>query len=80
MTMKTTFDLPESLVHDVKRIAKQRGTTARDIVQQALIQVVRDDAAPAFTLRDASVDGAGLTPEFADATWSEILDASYGDR
>ena len=81
MTMKTTFDLPESLVHDIKQIAKQRRTTARDIVQQALTQVVRDDAAAVpFTLRDVSVSGSGLSPEFEHASWNEILEASYGDR
>ena len=26
---------------------------------------------------DGSVDGEGLSPEFADAGWEEIRDASY---
>ncbi len=81
MTMKTTFDLPEALVSDVKRIAKARGTTARDLVQQALTRVVAEDAtATPFTLRDMSVSGAGMTPEFANAKWSDILDESYSYR
>ena len=32
------------------------------------------------SLRDASVDGNGLRPEFRDASWAEIRDAAYGDR
>ena len=80
MTMKTTFDLPESLVRDVKRIAKDRGTTAREIVQQALTKAVEDaDAQKPFTLRDSSVPG-WLAPEFADTSFQELLEESYGDR
>jgi len=80
MTMKTTFDLPESLVRDVKRIAKDRGTTAREIVQQALTKAVEDaDAQKPFTLRDSSVPG-WLAPEFAYTSFQELLEESYGDR
>lgn len=80
MPMKTTFDLPESLIRDVKRIAKNRGTTAKDVVRLALMRVVAEESSEPFVLRDASVSGGGLTPEFANATWAEILAASYGDR
>jgi len=38
--MKTTFDLPETLVQEVKRIAKVRGTTAKEIVREALLRAV----------------------------------------
>lgn len=58
--MKTTFELPEGLVHDVKRIARERGTTAREIVQQALARVVDEhEAIEPFTLKDLSVSGWG---------------------
>jgi len=80
--MKTTFDLPEALVADVKRNAKRRGQTAREFVQQALRAAVADAESPkeAFRLKDLSVGGNGLSPEWANATWAEILEDSYGDR
>jgi len=55
--VKTTFDLPETLVADVKRIARARGTTSRELVRQALTRLVDEDSTPAkpFTLRDRSV-------------------------
>jgi metal-responsive CopG/Arc/MetJ family transcriptional regulator len=77
MTMKTTFDLPESLIRDVKRIAKQRGTTARDIVQQALTKVVEEDTElKPFTLKKMSVPG-GLSPEASKYTMHELILMSY---
>ena len=37
-----------------------------------------DSGAP--SLRDASVDGNGLRPEFRGASWADIRNAAYGDR
>jgi hypothetical protein len=31
-------------------------------------------------LRDASVGGNGLRPEFRSASWAEILNTAYADR
>lgn len=55
--MKTTFDLPETLVADVKRIARARGTTSRELVRQALTRLVDEDSVEPkpFKLRDMSV-------------------------
>ena len=68
MIMKTTFDLPENLVQDVKRLARERGTTARAIVQQALMRVVDEqETSEPFLLRDVSVLG-----------WAEFLTNADG--
>ena len=83
MSMKTTFDLPEALIADVKRVAKERGQTAREYVQQALVAALKEEQTPRepFKLEDLSFKGGqGLSAEFAGATWEEILEASYGDR
>lgn len=74
MTMKTTYDLPESLVKDVKKIAKDRGTTVRDLVQQALVRIVEEasDTKP-FVLRDMSVPGWKMS----DLSLTELIHRSY---
>jgi hypothetical protein len=59
MPVKTTFDLPETLVADVKRIARARGTTSRELVREALTRLVAEDEATSrkpFKLRDMSVN------------------------
>jgi hypothetical protein len=68
MSMKTTFDIPEPLIKEIKRIARERGVTARAIVQQALTRVVEESSAERhFTLPDASVTGwAAMEPTVRD--------------
>ena len=82
MTMKTTFDLPESLVREVKRIAKVRGTTARDIVQQALTKAVEEsDQQEPFVLKDLSVSGWGRAEsELSEHSLHELILMSYEHR
>lgn len=80
MTMKTTFDLPQSLVDDVKRIAKQRGTTAREIVRQALTRVVDEESlVQPFEFADMSVH-AEVSDLFLAASPAELRDLAYGEN
>lgn len=82
MPMKTTFDLPEWLVRDIKKLARQRGTTARDVVQQALIRTLRDNVSDQkFVLEDASTKGwQSMRPEFRDVPLHELVLMSYDER
>ncbi len=77
--MKTTFDISEPLLRDVQRLARERHTTTKSLVEQALIKLLEDvgDAQP-FELRDASFGGSGFSAEFADATAAQLRDAAYG--
>lgn len=80
--MKTTFDLPEWLVADIKRLARARGTTAREIVQQSLARTLRENESDQkFVLRDASTPGwQSLRPEFRGIPLHELVLKSYEDR
>ena len=79
--MKTTIEISDPLLSDAKRLAEREGTTLRALVEQGLRQVVRErQKGKAFKLRDGSFKGEGLTPEFADADWEKIRDASYEGR
>lgn len=79
--MKTTIELPDELLLEAQRIARAEGTTLKSVMEEGLRAVIaRHHGARQFELRDASVGGRGLQPEFADADWSKIRQASYGDR
>jgi Arc/MetJ family transcription regulator len=75
---KTTIDISDELLAEAKALAVRERTTLRELVERGLRSVVRRRAAPErFRLRDASVDGDGLNPEFEGAGWERIRDALY---
>jgi predicted transcriptional regulator len=77
--MKTSFDISEPLLREVKELAKQRGTTTKSLVEQALAKFLAEaqEAAPSFVLRDVTFGSGGLTVEFANAGWERIRDEIY---
>jgi len=79
-SVKTTFDLPEPLLREVQALARERGTTGRSLVEQALRRLLDDAAAKSapFTLSDASVKGKGLKPDAVDINWPGVRAAIYG--
>jgi hypothetical protein len=75
---KTTVELPEALLIEAKALAVRERTTLRALVERGLRAVVSGGSTPqTFRLRDGSVPGNGLQPEFRDAGWERIRDAIY---
>jgi Bacterial antitoxin of type II TA system, VapB len=80
-TMKTTLEIPDPLLREARKIAARERTTLRALVEQGLRRIIADKARkPAFRLRDASFNGRGLNPEFADAGWDRLRDLIYEGR
>jgi len=76
--MKTSFDISEPLLREVKALARQRGVTTRSLVEHALAKLIDEARQPgSFTLRDGSFGEGGMTPEFEHATWGQIREAIY---
>ena len=79
--MKTTIDVADALLPDAKRLAEQRGTTLRALVEEGLrIVLQRSQTQRAFRLPDATFYGDGLAPAYADADWPAIRAVLYEDR
>ena len=78
--MKTTIEISDAILERAKAVAAREGTTLRALVEDGLRQVLRARRGGSFKLRDVSVDGNGLTPEFQHASWDALRDAAYGDR
>ena len=78
MLMKTTFDLPDELVEQARRVVREEGTTLRALVEEGLQRSL--EARRAGTPRSLdfpSFGGSGLTEEFADASWYRIREEIY---
>jgi hypothetical protein len=80
--MKTTIELSDRLLERARRVAARDSTTLRELVEAGLLHVLKERArrAPRFVMRDARVEGCGLTPEFSSATWDDLRKASYEGR
>lgn len=80
--MKTTVQLPDSLLTRAKAIALREKTTLAALVEEGLRAVVQARSAQnekPFVLRDASVGGNGMSPEFKDR-WDAVRSAIYEGR
>jgi hypothetical protein len=80
--MKTTLDISDPLLNEARKVARREETTLRALVEQGLRRILgeRKKPRPPFKLRDASVGGDGLQPEFRDGDWDRIRDAIYEGR
>jgi hypothetical protein len=76
--MKTTVELPESLLRAAQQAAREDGTTLKALIEAGLRDVLaRRTRAERFVLRDASVAGNGRQPAFRDASWEQVREAIY---
>lgn len=79
--MKTTIEIPNSLLRQVKSVASREHTTVRALVEEALRRIMAErQRAKPFKLRRVSFPGKGLQPEMAGASWQRIRDAAYEGR
>ena len=79
--MRTTVDLPDELMLEVQRVAREQNRTMRSVMEEALRSTIaKYRRAQAFELPDASVGGNGLQPALRDADWDELRAIAYGNR
>jgi hypothetical protein len=79
--MKTTVEVSDALLARARRVAVERGTTLRALIEEGLRAVIeRQGHARSFTLRKASYRGRGLRPDVAEGESARIIDASYEGR
>jgi hypothetical protein len=79
--MKTTVEIPSSLLDEAKRLASQENTTVRALVEEGLRRILAErQRAGFFKLRKVSFKGNGLQPGMAGTSWQRIRDAIYEGR
>ena len=79
--MKTTVEIVDSLLREIKRRAVAEDTTVRALIEEGLREVLRKRGRKgSFRLRDASFGGRGLRPEIEEGGWDVVRDLSYKGR
>lgn len=79
--VKTTIDISTPLLEEVRRRAKAEGRTVRSYVEEGLRELLaRHDRQPKRVLRDASVGGGWLSPEYQDKSITQLIHEDYEER
>jgi hypothetical protein len=82
--MKITIHLSDALLAAAKRHTAKHGITLRALIEQSLAHTLREKSPPdAFKLRDASVDGEGLTEAaraLSSSAWRDMANGSGNPR
>jgi hypothetical protein len=79
--MKTTVDIADSLLGHARRVAAERGTTLRALVEEGLRRVLGEQRSRVgFRLRRATFRGNGLRAEVAGAGWDGVRRRAYEGR
>jgi hypothetical protein len=78
--IKTTIELPDELLEQVRRVARSEGATLRALVEEGLQRSLEARRRRARHLDFPSYGGNGLTTEFQGVPWSRIGDEIYRDH
>lgn len=79
--MKTTIDIPDSLMARCKAVIGEQHVTFRSLVEEGLDRVLEDRTRrKPFKLRSVPFCGGGFQPGFDEASWDRIREAAYEGR
>ena len=76
--MKTTIEIADPLLEQVRTLAAAEGTTLRELVETGLRLVLRErPRRVGFRFRDSRFGGRGLQHDFRDGQWSALRETIY---
>lgn len=80
--MKTTIEIPDPLLRELKSFAAKHNLTVRRVVERAVRDLLKSsqDSGQQFRLRDGSFRGQGLHAGVSYGDWEAIRAASYEGR
>ena len=79
--MKTTIELPDELIGQVRRVAQQEGASLRALVEEGLQRSLEARRQAVRRRLDfPTYGGSGVTHEFQGASWSRIREEIYRER
>ncbi|MCC5862207.1 MAG: DUF2191 domain-containing protein [Gammaproteobacteria bacterium] len=76
--MKTTIELPDELLAQVRVVARREGATLRQLMEEGLQRALEARQVGSTAPIDFPVYGTGgLTPAFEGAPWARLRDEIY---
>ncbi len=79
--MKTTIELPDTLIEQARRVARSEGATLRALIEEGLQRSLEARRQAARRQLDfPSYGGSGLTDDFRNSPWSRIRDEIYREQ
>lgn len=76
--MKTTIEIPDSILEEAKKVAARERTTIKTLVVEGLRRTLSEKKRKhSFSLRKATFKGKGLHPQITGASWDQIRDLAY---
>jgi hypothetical protein len=79
--MKTTVEIPDSLLLEAKRLADKEGTTIKVLVEEGLRRIILErKKGKRFRLRKVSFRGKGVQEGITEGSWEKIRDFIYEGR
>jgi mRNA-degrading endonuclease RelE of RelBE toxin-antitoxin system len=79
--MKTTIQIPDTLLEEAKQLAAREQTTFKALVEEGLRRIIDDHRrAGKFRLRKASFKGKGIQQDLTGASWDQIRELTYRGR
>jgi hypothetical protein len=79
--MKTTVQIPDSLLKEVRKVAREEHTTMKALIETGLRRIISEHRQrERFKLRKATFKGKGLQSHLAGASWDQLRDISYEGR
>ena len=79
--MKTTVEIPDSLLQEARRLAEKEGSSVKVLVEEGLRRIIleRKKGKP-FRLRKVSFRGKGVHGEVTEGSWEKIRELLYEGR
>ncbi len=81
--MRTTVDLSDAVMIQAKRLARERGTTLRALLEEGLRLVLKrseEQGRGGYRLPDRSYGEGGLVGGLDEDDWSRLRDLTYEGR
>jgi hypothetical protein len=79
--MKTTVEIPDSLLEEARKLAARQGTTLRVLIVDGLRRSMAERRrAAVFRMRKATFKGTGLQSELSGASWERLREMAYEGR